>query len=161
MGMSDNADSAPENSEIVASESSGNALDAHAQDILNAIMLGESVSDIASRWGISSVALGQWLDENRKMVESAFSAQELVLRAGATRVLLSSLTEGHDERVTTEEVYDKDGLLAGTRKTVSRSTRAPSVAAAKFVAERLDPDRFGDKRGDAPDNMDSVQIVIQ
>lgn len=159
--MVDNADLTSKNSEIVTQESDGNDLDGHAQDILNAIMLGESVSDIASRWGISSVALGQWLDENRKMVESAFSAQEIVLRAGATRVLLSSLTEGHDERVTTEEIYDKDGLLAGTRKTTSRSTRAPSVAAAKFVAERLDPARFGDKGRDSLTDMDSVQIVIQ
>lgn len=159
--MVDNADLTSKNSEIVPQESDGNALDAHAQDIINAVMLGENVSDIASRWGISSVALGQWLDENRKMVESAFSAQEVILRAGATRVLLSSLTEGHDEKVVTEEIYDKDGLLAGTRKTVSRSTRAPSVAAAKFVAERLDPARFGDKGRDDSANMDSVQIVIQ
>lgn len=159
--MADNADLTSKNSEIVSQESDGNALDDHAQDIINAVMLGENVSDIASRWGISSVALGQWLDENRKMVESAFSAQEVILRAGATRVLLSSLTEGHDEKVVTEEIYDKDGLLAGTRKTVSRSTRAPSVAAAKFVAERLDPARFGDKGRDDSADMDSVQIVIQ
>lgn len=159
--MADNADLTSKNSEIVSKESDGNAIEDHAQDIINAVMLGENVSDIASRWGISSVALGQWLDENRKMVESAFSAQEVILRAGATRVLLSSLTEGHDEKVVTEEVYDKDGLLAGTRKTVSRSTRAPSVAAAKFVAERLDPARFGDKGRDDSTNMDSVQIVIQ
>ena len=159
--MADNADLTSKNSEIVSQEPDGNALDDHAQDILNAVMLGENVSDIAARWGISSVALGQWLDENRKMVESAFSAQEVILRAGATRVLLSSLTEGHDEKVVTEEIYDKDGLLAGTRKTVSRSTRAPSVAAAKFVAERLDPTRFGDKGRDDSADMDSVQIVIQ
>lgn len=159
--MADNADLTSKNSEIVSQESDNNALDDHAQDIINAVMLGENVSDIASRWGISSVALGQWLDENRKMVESAFSAQEVILRAGATRVLLSSLTEGHDEKVVTEEIYDKDGLLAGTRKTVSRSTRAPSVAAAKFVAERLDPGRFGDKGRDDSADMDSVQIVIQ
>lgn len=159
--MTDNADSAPKNSEIVSQEPDGNVLDDHAQDIINAVMLGENVSDIASRWGISSVALGQWLEDNRKMVESAFSAQELILRAGATRVLLSSLTEGHDEKVVTEEIYDKDGLLAGTRKTVSSSTRAPSVAAAKFVAERLDPTRFGDKGRDDSADMDSVQIVIK
>lgn len=159
--MADNADLTSKNSEIVSQEPDSNALDDHAQDIINAVMLGENVSDIASRWGISSVALGQWLDENHKMVESAFSAQELILRAGATRVLLSSLTEGHDEKVVTEEIYDKDGLLAGTRKTVSRSTRAPSVAAAKFVAERLDPARFGDKGRDDSADMDSVQIVIQ
>lgn len=159
--MTDNADLTSKNSEIVSQEPDGNAIDNHAQDIINAVMLGESLSDIASRWGISSVALGQWLDDNRKMVESAFSAQEVILRAGATRVLLSSLTEGHDEKVVTEEIYDKDGLLAGTRKTVSRSTRAPSVAAAKFVAERLDPARFGDKGRDDSADMDSVQIVIQ
>lgn len=159
--MADNADLTSKNSEIVSQEDDGNVIDDHAQDIINAIMLGENVSDIASRWGISSVALGQWLDENRKMVESAFSAQEVILRAGATRVLLSSLTEGHDEKVVTEEVYDKDGLLAGTRKTVSRSTRAPSVAAAKFVAERLDHARFGDKGRDDSADMDSVQIVIK
>lgn len=159
--MADNADLTSKNSEIVSQETDGNALDDHAQDIINAVMLGENVSDIASRWGISSVALGQWLDDNRKMVESAFSAQEVILRAGATRVLLSSLTEGHDEKVVTEEIYDKDGLLAGTRKTVSRSTRAPSVAAAKFVAERLDPARFGDKGRDDSADMDSVQIVIK
>lgn len=159
--MVDNADLTSKNSEITTKESDGNALDGHAQDIINAIMLGESVSDIASRWGISCVALGQWLDENRKMIESAFSALEIVLRADATRVLLSSLTEGHDERVTTEEIYDKNGLLAGTRKTTSRSTRAPSVAAAKFVAERLDHARFGDKGSDSSTDMDSVQIVIQ